>query len=204
GPLDPAYPQERLASMLAEAGVPLALTHESLVGRLGAQGTRPLCLDKDAGAIARQSEDNPSPAVGADHLAYVMYTSGSTGRPKGVQITHGAVVNFLTSMRHRPGLTERDTLLAVTTLSFDIAALEIFLPLPVGARGEVVRREVAQDGTLLAGKLAVSGAMVMQATPATWRLLLEAGWSGSPGLKILCGGEPLTPELAQQLLARGA
>jgi amino acid adenylation domain-containing protein len=203
-PLDPAYPQERLAFMLTDAGVPLVLTQESLAAGFSGHGAWPVCVDTDAGAIARQSDDNLPPLAGAEHLAYVIYTSGSTGRPKGVQITHGSLVNFLTSMRRRPGLGARDTLLAVTTLSFDIAALEIFLPLSVGARVEVVGREVAQDGARLAKSLAVSGATVMQATPATWRLLLEAGWLCGPGLKILCGGEPLTPELAQQLLARGA
>jgi amino acid adenylation domain-containing protein len=203
-PLDPAYPAERLAYMLTDAGAYLVLTQASLVARLSGQKAAPVCLDTDAEAIAQKTEENPSPTTGAEHLAYVIYTSGSTGRPKGVEITHGSVVNFLTYMRRRPGLNERDTLLAVTTFSFDIAALEIFLPLSVGARVELVRREVAQDGARLAEKLAVSGATVMQATPATWRLLLEAGWSGSPDLKILCGGEPLAPELAQQLLARGS
>jgi amino acid adenylation domain-containing protein len=203
-PLDPAYPSERLAFMLSDAGASLVLTQESLVARLSGHEAVPICLDTDAQVIAQQSEENPFPMTGAEHLAYVIYTSGSTGRPKGVEITHASVVNFLTSMRRRPGLNNRDTLLAVTTLSFDIAALEILLPLSVGARVEIVRREVAQDGVRLAEKLAVSGATVMQATPATWRLLLEAGWSGSPGLKILCGGEPLAPELAQQLLARGS
>src|SRR5262249_14735776 len=128
----------------------------------------------------------------------------STGRPKGVQITHGSVVNFLTSMRHQPGLTEQDTLLALTTLSFDIAGLEIFLPLTVGARLVLVPRQVAQDGVRLAEKLATSKATLMQATPATWRMLVDAGWAGSPTLKVLCGGEALPPELARQLLGRCA
>src|SRR5207245_2177387 len=119
------------------------------------------------------------------NLAYVLYTSGSTGRPKGVQIPHRAVVNFLDSMRQRPGLMEEDVLLAVTTLSFDIAALELLLPLTVGARVVVVSREVAGDGVQLAERLTRSGATVMQATPATWRLLRDAGWEGSPQLKIL-------------------
>jgi amino acid adenylation domain-containing protein len=203
-PLDPAYPRERLAFMLADAGARFVLTHEALAADLHAEGNVLVCLDADAEAIARRDAENPSPVAGAEHLAYVIYTSGSTGKPKGVQITHDSVVNFLTAMRHRPGLTARDALLAVTTLCFDIAALEVFLPLSVGARVEIAPREVAQDGARLAERLAVSGATVMQATPATWRLLLETSWSGGPGLKILCGGEPLTPELAQQLLARGA
>jgi non-ribosomal peptide synthetase component F len=121
-----------------------------------------------------------------------------------VEIPHRAVVNFLSSMRQQPGLTPQDILLAVTTLSFDIAALELFLPLTVGARVVLAGRDVATDGARLAAKLANTRATVMQATPATWRLLLEAGWSGSPPLKILCGGEALSRELAHQLLERGA
>src|SRR5262249_13934610 len=159
-------------------GVPLVLSQQSLASTV--HGVPFLCLDADAELFARQCGDNPFPLTGAEHLAYVIYTSGSTGRPKGVQITHGSVVNFLSSMRRRPGSSARDTLLTVTTLSFDIAALEIFLPLSVGGRLELVGREVAQDGVKLAEHLAVSGATVMQATPATWRLLLEAGWSGCP------------------------
>jgi amino acid adenylation domain-containing protein len=203
-PLDPGYPPERLAFMLRDAGAPLVLTQASLSAGLAAQGVRLVCLDADARALACQSADNPPSATRAEHLAYVIYTSGSTGKPKGVQITHGSVANFLASMCRRPGLTRQDVLLAVTTLSFDIAALEIFLPLTVGARVEIVPFAVARDGARLAEKLAASGATVMQATPITWRLLLQAGWSGSPGLKILCGGEALAPELAKQLLARGA
>jgi len=121
-----------------------------------------------------------------------------------VQIPHRAVVNFLTSMRREPGLVEQDVLLSVTTLSFDIAALEVFLPLSVGAHLALVSREVAADGARLSEQLANSGATVMQATPATWRLLLEAGWEGNDRLKILCGGEALDRELANQLLKRCA
>ncbi|MFY9645340.1 MAG: alpha/beta fold hydrolase, partial [Terriglobales bacterium] len=122
----------------------------------------------------------------------------------GVQIPHRAVVNFLSSMRRQPGLGKQDVVLSVTTLSFDIAALEIFLPLTTGARLVLVSREVASDGARLSERLLSSGATVMQATPATWRLLLEAGWKGSARLKILCGGEALDRELATQLVKRCA
>ena len=134
----------------------------------------------------------------------MIYTSGSTGKPKGVQIPHRAVVNFLHAMRQQPGMTAHDVLLAVTTLSFDIAALELFLPLIVGARVVLVSRAVAADGRQLSRALTDTRATVMQATPATWRLLLEAGWKGSDRLKVLCGGEALPRELAQQLLTRAA
>jgi amino acid adenylation domain-containing protein len=203
-PLDPAFPKERIAYMLNDARVRLVLTQQSLEAGLSRQQARLVRLDTDAEAIRRHSTANPTGWVATDNLAYVMYTSGSTGRPKGVQITHGCVVNFLGSMSREPGLAAQDTLLAVTTLSFDIAGLEIFLPLMVGARLMLVPHEVAQDGKRLAEKLATSAATVMQATPVTWQMLLEAGWSGSPSLKILCGGEAMPPDLARQLAGRCA
>jgi amino acid adenylation domain-containing protein len=201
-PLDPAYPKERLAFMLEDAQVQVLLTRDGLIPGLSCAKT--VCLDADADKIARQSDANPVSTAASDRLAYVIYTSGSTGQSKGVQITHRSVVNFLTSMRQQPGLVEEDVLLSVTTLSFDIAALEIFLPLMVGARLVLVSREVASDGVRLSEQLARSGATIMQATPATWRLLLEAGWRGSRRLKILCGGEALDRELANQLLKKCA
>jgi amino acid adenylation domain-containing protein len=143
-------------------------------------------------------------SAGAENLAYVMYTSGSTGRPKGVEIQHKALVNFLHSMREMPGMTPQDALLSVTTISFDIAGLELFLPLVVGACVVIVSREVALDGRRLIEQLDNSGGTVMQATPATWRMLIDVGWGGKKDLKILCGGEALAGELASQLLAHGA
>src|SRR5205814_6855929 len=130
-----------------------------------------------------------------ENLAYVIYTSGSTGKPKGVQICHQSLVNFLVSMRSSPGLAPQDTLLAVTTISFDIAALELYLPLIVGACVVLVSRETAADGYKLRQTLERAAPTVMQATPATWRLLLEAGWEGSKDLKVLCGGEAMPRDL---------
>jgi amino acid adenylation domain-containing protein len=201
-PLDPAYPSERFAFMLEDSQVSVLLTQEKLVAMLPENQAKVVCLDRNWQEIAKESDHNSINKANPENLVYAIYTSGSTGRPKGVQITHGALVNFLNSMRLTPGLSEKDILLSVTTLSFDIAALELYLPLSVGARLVVVSREVAADGTQLLEKLASSGVTVMQATPATWRLLLAAGWQGSWQLKILCGGEALDRELANQLLAR--
>ncbi len=203
-PLDPAYPKERLAFMVEDAQVRVLLTRDGEIGWVREDGIKIVRMDSDAEEIARQSDANPVSTAAATSLAYVIYTSGSTGKSKGVQIAHRSVVNFLTSMRRQPGLREKDVLLSVTTLSFDIAALEMFLPLMVGARLVLVSREVASDGARLSEQLDKSGATVMQATPATWRLLLEAGWKGSQRLKILCGGEALDRELANQLLERCA
>ncbi|HEX9133237.1 MAG TPA: amino acid adenylation domain-containing protein [Ktedonobacteraceae bacterium] len=203
-PLDPAFPSERLAFMLEDAQAPVLVTQHHLLTTLPAHGAKVICLDADAAVLAQQSEADPSFGATSDHLAYVIYTSGSTGRPKGVQIVHRAVVNFLLSMREQPGLMAEDTLLAITTLSFDIAALELFLPLIVGARVIVASRDTAADGAALAETLTRSRVTVMQATPITWRLLLASGWQGKPDLKILCGGEALPLELAEQLLPRAA
>jgi amino acid adenylation domain-containing protein len=203
-PLDPVYPKERLAFMLKDAQIPVLLTQQQLVEALPEYKARLVCLDTDWEGIAQESEQNPSSGVTAENLAYVIYTSGSTGQPKGVQIGHHSLVNFINSLRNHLQLTYRDRLLSVTTLSFDIAALELFLPITVGARVVVASREVATDGTQLSQKLANSGATAMQATPATWRLLLEAGWQGNNQLKIFCGGEALLQDLANQLLEKGA
>ncbi len=203
-PLDPAYPKERLAFMVEDARVRVLLTRGEVMSGLAGGGSSIVRMDADREAIAQESDSKPANTGSANDLAYVIYTSGSTGKSKGVQIPHRAVVNFLSSMRRQPGLGKQDVVLSVTTLSFDIAALEIFLPLTTGARLVLVSREVASDGARLSERLLSSGATVMQATPATWRLLLEAGWKGSARLKILCGGEALDRELATQLVKRCA
>ncbi len=200
-PLDPAFPPARIGLMLESSGVPVLVTQDALRGRLAGHRGAFVCLDSDREDIGRQGDEDFDPGATADDLAYVIYTSGSTGTPKGVMIPHRALTNFLLSMAREPGLGASDTLLAVTTLSFDIAALELLLPLVVGARVEIVSREVAMDGRRLA--LALRGATIMQATPASWRLLLESGWEGSPGLTILCGGESLPRDLARRLLNKG-
>src|SRR6185295_7059251 len=139
--------------------------------------------------------------ISGANLAYLIYTSGSTGRPKGVGVTHGNLLNFLLSMQAAPGLTAEDTLLAVTTLAFDIAGLEIYLPLITGGRLVLASREAATDGQQLLKLLRESEATVMQATPATWRLLLDA-LEEPLQLKVLCGGEALPGSLVAELRER--
>ncbi|WP_437630406.1 non-ribosomal peptide synthase/polyketide synthase [Sorangium sp. So ce854] len=203
-PLDPAYPRERLSFIMADAELQALVTTRQLAAALPDGGVPRVWLDADRAEIERESAAPPAVAVDGGALAYVIYTSGSTGKPKGVEITHGAAVNLLASMRERPGLGERDRLLAVTSLSFDIAALEIFLPLAAGALLDVARRELSTDGAALARHLGRERVTVLQATPATFRLLLEAGWEGSADLKVLVGGEALSRELADALVDRAA
>jgi len=199
-PLDPAYPEERIAFMVEDSEAGVLLTEERLLSGLAVGDAQVVCVDRDAQAIAAQSGEDLEPGPQPADLAYMIYTSGSTGRPKGVQIEHRALSNFLQSMAREPGLEPHDVLVAVTTLSFDIAGLELYLPLIRGARLVLAGREVTTNGVALSELLKASGATVMQATPATWRLLLAAGWQGSAQLRILCGGEALPRDLAEQLL----
>ena len=205
-PLDPAYPGERLRFMADDAGLALVLSEGELAQPLEWPRERQLLLDADADEIERAgaiAPDASEPGVAESSIAYVIYTSGSTGKPKGVQVPHGAVVNFLESMRHAPGLAADERLLAVTTTSFDISVLELFLPLAVGAQVVLASRETAMDGEAIAAAIERDQVDVMQATPSTWHLLLDAGWRPRRAFRALCGGEALSPELAARLLDRG-
>jgi len=201
-PLDSAYPAQRLAFMLEDSQLRIVVTQNSLLSQLPKSIETVICLDRDARKIAQESSENPINTTQLENLAYVIYTSGSTGKPKGVQVLQRGFVNFLLSMQHTFQFTTHDKFLAITTISFDIAGLELFFPLIIGAQVVLVPREVAMDGTQLIKIL--PEVTVMQATPATWRMLLAAGWQGKSALTLLCGGEPLTTELAEQLLARGS
>jgi amino acid adenylation domain-containing protein len=203
-PLDPGYPRERLAFMLEDSGLRVLLTQRRVLDELPAHAAHAICLDEADAELAAEPAAPLPDEVAGDDLAYVIYTSGSTGKPKGVQLPHRALASFLRSMQDRPGITAADALMAVTTLCFDISMLELLLPLVTGARVVLASREVAGDGKLLRDALARSGATIMQATPSTWRLLLDAGWSPEPAFRMLCGGEALPRELAHQLRATGA
>ncbi|WP_308287941.1 non-ribosomal peptide synthetase/type I polyketide synthase [Streptomyces hilarionis] len=194
-PFDPAYPQQRLAHMAQDAGLHLILTRSGIPS--GYAAVPRLLLDDDAAAPAAPS---PGPA-GPSDVAYVIYTSGSTGLPKGVRIPHRALVNLLWSMAREPGFGPQDTLLAVTTVCFDISGLELYLPLISGGTVEIAPSDTARDGLRLRELLESGRVTAMQATPATWRMLLAAGWRGNADLTVLCGGEALPEDLAQALLA---
>jgi amino acid adenylation domain-containing protein len=201
-PLDPRYPTDRLALMLEDSGAAVLLTHRRLLSTLPDHRGEVICLDDEP--TAHLPDGAPATSVTAEELAYVLYTSGSSGKPKGVRVPHRAVVNLLSSMAERPGMGPGDRVVAITTYTFDIAAVELWLPLITGGRTVIASRDVASDGRRLSGLVAACEATIMQATPTTWQILIDSGWRGQPGLVAMCGGETLTPRLADALLDRTA
>lgn len=197
-PLDPDFPAARLDYIATDAGAAALLTERRLSHVLPGCPLKRILIDD----VAPAGTTRPAVVVQPTDLAYVLYTSGSTGNPKGVEIGHQALINLLTSFRANPGFTSEDSLLAVTTLSFDIAALELFLPLISGGELIVAPKSVTADPRQLNELFVAAKPSVMQATPATWRALIEANWQGSPTLRILCGGEALPRDLAESLVQR--
>jgi amino acid adenylation domain-containing protein len=203
-PIDSGQPIRRVAFYLADSGAQIVVTQSDLVKTLPANHAVSVIVDGNRSEIASESREKPRSSVTSRDIAYVIYTSGSTGEPKGVEIEHRSVVNFLASMQSLPGISASDVLLSVTTPSFDIAGLEIYLPLVTGARIVIAGEEDARDGRRLIDLLQKTSATMMQATPSTWEMLVNVGWKGNPQLKILCGGEPLSRRLADALLERGS
>lgn len=203
-PIDHEYPEDRITHMMNDSGTRFLVSHSDILERFPDTRAKALLLDEHQTEINKLSElPLPTPEGHCPkNTAYLIYTSGSTGKPKGVSVTHENVVNFLCSMQKRPGLSEHDRLLAVTTLSFDIAVLEIWLPLFSGATCILASRNDAIDGERLSQLIASENATIMQATPVTWRLLINAGWHGNSELKALCGGEAMPPDLADELRLR--
>jgi amino acid adenylation domain-containing protein len=207
-PLDPGYPLDRLAFMLEDSRMPVLVTESRVRADLPLAADRVVCLDTDRGAIALEDGSNLPHESGLsatpEDAAYVIYTSGSTGKPKGVLVAHRGVVNLLLGVQRVPGLTAADVVLAITTLSFDIAVSEVILPLTVGAKIVLVSREVASDGSRLHEVVKICGITFIDATPATYRLLLEAGFKGGPTLKLICTGEAMPRDLAIDLVGLAA
>ncbi|MGW0791223.1 amino acid adenylation domain-containing protein [Streptomyces sp. NPDC002911] len=216
-PLDPAYPRDRIAYILDDAAPHMILSVSALAGQLreldqGAEtdGRRVLLIDgtdpgpdrahHDGTALRTTGADADSRVTGSDP-AYVIYTSGSTGSPKGVVVPHSALANFLCAMAERPGMCADDRILAVTTHSFDIAALELYLPLITGAQCHLSDAATARDAGRLTELIARVRPTVMQATPATWTMLLHSGWTNEERVRVLCGGEALSETLKERLVA---
>jgi len=201
-PLDPKFPKDRLEFMATDAEISLLLAHSKRRENLPRTAARVILLDRQSEEIDQASAADLALSVDPEQAAYLIYTSGSTGKPKGVMVPRRGLVNFLLSMAETPGIEAADTLLSITPSSFDISILEFLLPLTRGAQIVMASAEQAADGGELQHLLRQSAATVMQATPATWRMLIESGWEGKSDLRILCGGEALTPDLARQLLPR--
>lgn len=202
-PLDPTQPVARLEMILADSTPCAIITKGSGPSFQGAHSPTRVVIDSDAQHFDVPARTAWNPVSDPDALAYVLFTSGSTGRPKGVEIPRRAVSNFLASMVKAPGLQESDVLLAVSTTMFDIAVLELFGPLCAGATVRIADSDVVKDGRRLRSTLETEPVSVMQATPTMWHMLVEAGWNGDGRLRILTGGEALSPNLARQLMSRG-
>lgn len=202
-PLDPQFPLERINYMLSDSKAVVLLISEKYKGHYQSNAVE-LTLEKEWTNLSSYSADAPNVAVTGNDLAYILYTSGSTGMPKGVQISQHSLVNFLYSMQKAPGMTAADKLLAVTTISFDIAGLELFLPLLSGAQVIITDTATAKDGRALLDIIRAEKITTMQATPYTWRILLEAGWDATTPIKVICGGEALPKELAEKILEKAS
>jgi len=203
-PLDPTHPSDRLRYIVEDAQVACVVTLSELGELFEASGVPKVLLDATSSERHAFDKSTPAVAVAPEDVAYVIYTSGSTGRPKGVQVEHRNVVSFIEAMKREPGIGERDILLAVTTLSFDIAGLEIWLPLSVGAKVVLASKGDVLIGSNLIDLIDQHQVTVMQATPSTWRLLLDSGWNGKSDFKALCGGEAMPIDLAAALVTRVA
>ena len=195
-PLDPAYPAERSAFIATDAGAKLVLGHDDAMADLRSLPLDLVPLDGLAG-FAAEPETAPV-AADPDALAYVIYTSGSTGRPKGVEIGHAALVNLVAAMGELIGTGPADRWLNLTTISFDISGLELFAPLTVGGEVVVAADTAVREGAALARLIDTAAVTHVQATPSSWQLLLDAGWTGAP-ITALCGGEALPPAVARRL-----
>ena len=203
-PLDPTYPQKRIAYAFSDAQTSVLLTQKHLLARLPEHDGVVICLDRDWPTIASTLTENPHSGVNSNNLAYIIYTSGSTGLPKGVLIQHQSVVNLLTTMQVSPGLSPTDRVVAAASLAFDMSILELLLPLVVGAQVLILSQDVARNGQQLKTQLRCTQTTVMQATPATWQMLRAVGWSAAATpMKVLCGGEALSYDIAHSLLGSG-
>ena len=200
-PLDPEYPKDRVEFMLDDSSAKILITSKKYHNHFASTASE-ILIEDALEKFGSYSGDEPSVEITGDDLAYVLYTSGSTGKPKGVQIKHFNLVNFLLSMQKEPGMTASDKILTVTTISFDIAGLELYLPLICGAEITLTNSDTAKDGRILFDMVKNDGITFMQATPYTWRMMLEAGWEKLLPLKILCGGEALPKDLVGKLTAR--
>jgi amino acid adenylation domain-containing protein len=200
-PLDPLFPKDRLSYIINETKMSIIVTNKNGEDDL-LKNKKVIYLSNEKENTQKWKTQNLNKRIKTNHLAYIIFTSGSTGNPKGVRINHNSLTNFLVSMKEKPGIKSEDRLLAITTISFDIAALEIYLPLITGSGLIVASRETVVDGNLLSKRIKESKITIMQATPSSWQMLLESDWEGDSKFKALCGGEALSKGLAEKLLKK--
>lgn len=200
-PLDPSYPHERIEFMLQDAATKVLITNKSYQQKYNTEASE-FIIEEIWSQLDNFDKVSRTIELGGNDLAYILYTSGSTGKPKGVKVTHHNLANFLVSMQNEPGISANDSLLAITTISFDIAGLELYLPLVAGAEVVIADQESIRDGRLLLNILKSKKITLMQATPSTWQMLIDAGWKRGDLSKVLCGGEALPKDLSEKIMAR--
>ncbi len=199
-PVDPLFPADRIAFMLTDSGCVLLLTNERHTQKTGLP-IQEIPLETAWPTLTRFADDNLPPTTTGQSLLYVLYTSGTTGKPKGVLTTHRGVLNVVRSLQQEPGFTATDKTVALATITFDLATIELYLPLLTGAEVILVDTETARNGQVLSELLNTEAITFMQATPSTWRMLGQAGWRGNPALTVISCAEALPPDLARTLLA---
>ena len=204
-PLEPAHPPTQTAFMLDDADARLIITRSALLPGISSPESALLCLDRETETLERAPTHNLARTIRSTSGFQIMFTSGSTGRPKGVRLTHGGFSAFLASMTHEPGMSEHDSILAIASVAFDPSLVEIYQALACGAHVSLLSRDVARDGHGLLEHVRALRPTILNATPATYQMLLEAGWRADETTpKIVCGGETMTPTLAAALLARSS
>lgn len=201
-PINPNLPTNRVDFMLEDSNCRIIVTHKRFKGTIGKFSKELIYIDSDRDRISKEKDSNLNKTSGPDNLVYVIFTSDPSGRPKGIQIHYRALVSFLFAMRKEPGLTETDTLISLADMSLDKFGIEMFLPLVVGSRVVIAEQDDLIDGRRMDTLIKKSHASMMQATPSTWRRLIESGWQGHDSLKVICGGEALTSDLVDLLLDR--
>ncbi|RXJ49670.1 amino acid adenylation domain-containing protein [Gelidibacter gilvus] len=200
-PLDPTYPKQRLEFMLEDSEAKFIIATKSISSTLKSNATQ-LLLEDMLSDLSNHPDTPLNEKVDIHQAVYILYTSGSTGKPKGVSITHRNLVNLLYSMLHKPGIEENDILISITTISFDIAMAELFGPLLKGAKLVLTDEETAKDTRLLLNLMKEEGITMMQATPATWQMLLYSGWEEKLPIRAISTGEALPIVLAKSIMAR--